>query len=103
MGKHLVSNELWTLIEPLLPPEPATPKGGRPRVPARAALTGIVFVLRTGIPRKMLPYGVGVRLGRDGLRHGSVGQRAAADRITGGGEHLVRQSGAAADAVGNGA
>ena len=27
-------------IEPLLPPEPPKPKGGRPRVPDRAGLTG---------------------------------------------------------------
>ena len=55
MGKHLVSNELWSFIEPLLPAEPAKPKGGRPRVPARAALTGILFVLHSGIPWEMLP------------------------------------------------
>ena len=59
MGKHLVSNELWTLIEPLLPAEPAKPKGGRPRVPARAALTGILFVLHSGIPWEMLPQEMG--------------------------------------------
>ena len=41
---------LWLIIEPLLPPISAKPRGGRPPVPARAALTGILFVLRTGIP-----------------------------------------------------
>ena len=35
------------------------PKGGRPPVPARAALTGILFVLRTGIPWEMLPAEIG--------------------------------------------
>ncbi len=34
--KSLVSDELWTIIEPLLPPEPAKPKGGRARVSHRA-------------------------------------------------------------------
>jgi hypothetical protein len=29
----LVSEELWEVIEPLLPDEPAKPKGGRPRIP----------------------------------------------------------------------
>ena len=41
MTKELVTNELWTTIEPLLPSEPPKPKGGRPRVDNRAALTGI--------------------------------------------------------------
>ena len=31
------------------------PKGGRPRVPDRAALTGIIFVLKSGFPWEMLP------------------------------------------------
>ena len=50
MKKRLVSDELWNTIAPLLPPERPKPKGGRPRVSDSAALTGIVFVLRTGIP-----------------------------------------------------
>jgi transposase len=59
MGKELVSDELWSVIEPLLPVEPAKPKGGRPRVADRAALTGILFVLRTGIPWEYLPPELG--------------------------------------------
>jgi len=54
MSKELVSDELWEIIEPLLPEEPPKPKGGRPRVEDRAALTGIVFVLKSGIPWEML-------------------------------------------------
>lgn len=50
MAKELVTDELWEIVEPLLPPEPPKPRGGRPRVSNRAALTGIVFVLKTGIP-----------------------------------------------------
>lgn len=50
---------LWLIIEPLLPPISAKPRGGRPPVPARAALTGILFVLRTGIPWEMLPTEMG--------------------------------------------
>ena len=59
MGRGLVTDELWEIIEPLLPPEPPKPKGGRPRVPDRAALTGIVFVLKSGIPWEMLPQEMG--------------------------------------------
>ena len=50
MGKELVSDDLGKATEPLSPPEPFKPKGGRPRVPNRAALAGIVFVLKNGIP-----------------------------------------------------
>jgi transposase len=57
--KPLVSDELWALVAPLLPPEPPKPKGGRPRVSDRAALSGIIFVLKTGIPWEMLPQEMG--------------------------------------------
>jgi transposase len=59
MKKPLVSDTLWAAIAPLLPPEPPKPKGGRPRIPDRAALTGIIFVLRSGIPWEMLPLEMG--------------------------------------------
>ena len=57
--KPLVSDELWALVAPLLPPEPPKPNGGRPRVSDRAALTGIIFVLKSGIPWEMLPQEMG--------------------------------------------
>ncbi len=59
MPKPLVTDELWTVVEPLLPKQPPKPKGGRPRVNDRAALTGILFVLKTGIPWEMLPQEMG--------------------------------------------
>ena len=59
MAKLLVTDELWEVIEPLLPEEPPKPKGGRPRVPDRATLTGILFVLKTGIPWELLPQEMG--------------------------------------------
>ncbi len=59
MAKELVTDQLGEIVEPLLPPEEPKPKGGRPRVPNRAALTGIVFVLKTGIPWEMLPKEMG--------------------------------------------
>jgi len=53
MNRPLVSDGLWAAIEPLLPSEPPKSKGGRPRCDDRAALAGIVFVLRSGIPYGM--------------------------------------------------
>jgi len=55
----LVPDDLWEAIEPLLPEELPKPRGGRPRVPDRAALCGIVFVLRTGCPWRLLPTELG--------------------------------------------
>src|SRR5687768_13979940 len=59
MAKQLVSDELWEVIEPLLPPKPLKPKGRRPRISNRAALTGIIFVLKTGLPWSYLPREMG--------------------------------------------
>ena len=59
MAKPLLTDELWERIEPLLPPRKSSPKGGRPPVPDRAALTGILFVLRTGCPWEYLPQELG--------------------------------------------
>jgi transposase len=59
IAKQLVPDELWTIIEPLLPPEPPKPNGGRPRVPDRTALVGIIYVLRSNVPWRMLPKELG--------------------------------------------
>ena len=61
MGKPIIDDELWKLIEPLLPA--AKPRRfkypGRKPVPDRAALTGILFVLKTGIRWRDLPAEMG--------------------------------------------
>jgi transposase len=60
MAKPIVSDDLWTIIEPLLPKHRAKPeRRGRPPVDDRAALTGILFVLKSGIPWEMLPKEMG--------------------------------------------
>ena len=67
-----ISNDLWEAIEPLLPPEPRRHHGGPPRVSHRAALGGILFILRHGLRWGDLPqelgYGSGVTCWRR-LRH----------------------------------
>jgi transposase len=50
MAVALLSDPLWDLVEPFLPIPARRPKGGRPRISDRACLTGIFFVLRSGIP-----------------------------------------------------
>jgi transposase len=68
MRTPLLPAALWNLIQPLLPPSPRRPKGGRPRLPDRACLTGILFVLRSGIPWEMLPQELGCGSGMTGWR-----------------------------------
>jgi transposase len=61
MAKPLLSDALWSIIEPLLPP----PRPRRFRYPGRKpvgdrqCLTGILFVLKTGIPWEDLPLEMG--------------------------------------------
>lgn len=66
MAEHAAVDEqwripdgLWERIEPLLPPERAHPKGGRPWMPARKAMDAIFYVLRTGCQWKALPRSIG--------------------------------------------
>ena len=49
-GRFRISDELWALMEPLLPEHKNTHRfgGGRPRVPERQCADAIFFVLRTG-------------------------------------------------------
>lgn len=59
MGKLLVPDELWALVEPILPKHPYIPGVGKPRVPDRICLTGILFLLKTGIPWEDFPQEMG--------------------------------------------
>lgn len=59
MAAALLPDRLWEIIAPLLPPPTPRPKGSRPRLPDRACLTGILFVLRSGISWEMLPQELG--------------------------------------------
>src|SRR5258708_19615712 len=59
MSKRLVSDRRGELVGRVLAVERPKRKGGRPRIPDRAALTGILFVLKSGIPWEMLPQELG--------------------------------------------
>jgi transposase len=78
MAKPLVSDGLWAVVAPLLPPHrPRDPrKPGRRRVPDRACLTGIVFVLKTGIQWEYLPQELGCGSGMTCWRRLRDWQRA---------------------------
>jgi transposase len=71
MAEMLVPDDLWELIEPLLPP----PKPRRTRYPGRRpldrrkVLTGILFVLKSGIPWEMLPKEMGCGSGMSCWRY----------------------------------
>jgi transposase len=61
MARPILDDDLWALIEPLLPP----PKPQRSRHPGRkpldnrAVLTGILFILQTGLRWDLLPQEMG--------------------------------------------
>ncbi|WP_405623765.1 IS5 family transposase [Streptomyces sp. NBC_00076] len=57
MRADLVPDDLWERVAPLLPPAPERRRRypGRLRVPDRAALAGVMFVLRTGVAWRDVP------------------------------------------------
>ena len=63
MAKPLLPDELWVLIQPLIPPHPPQPEGGRPFLDDRKVLTGIIFILKTGLPWEDLPQEMGCGCG----------------------------------------
>ena len=68
MTRPLVTDDLWDLVEPLLPERRPRRRerhrrGGRPPVDDRSVLAGVVFVLKTGIPWEYLPREMGCGCG----------------------------------------
>ena len=61
MAKSILDDELWQLIKPLLPPPKARRSRYRGRKPLddRAVLTGILFILQTGLRWDLLPREMG--------------------------------------------
>jgi transposase len=78
MAQPLLDDALWARIEPLLPKphRRRRSKGGRPPIPNRATLTGILFVLRGGLPWQMLPREMGCGSGSTCWRRLAAWQRA---------------------------
>jgi transposase len=84
MAKALLDDDLWALIEPLL--SPAKPRRskypGRKPLDNRAVLTGILFVLQSGIPWEMLPQEMGCGSGMSCWRRLRAWQEAGVwDRL----------------------
>jgi putative transposase len=52
-------DDLWAEVQPLLPPEKPPGTTGRPVVPFRRVVDGILHVLRTGSQWKAVPGGFG--------------------------------------------
>src|SRR5512138_3376594 len=85
----IVSEELWSRIEPLLPKrERRFRYPGRKRLPDRQALQGILFVLHTGIAWQHLPpelgFGSGVTCWRrlDEWQRAGVWERLHAELLS---------------------
>jgi transposase len=73
----VVSDELWELIEPLLPKKERRFRyPGRQRLPDRQVLCGILFVLYTGIAWEHLPQELGFGSGVTCWRRLEEWQRA---------------------------
>jgi transposase len=61
LATRLVPDELWALVEPLIPPFPPRAQGGgTAAVEPRAVFAAIVYVLTSGCAWRMLPGSFGV-------------------------------------------
>jgi transposase len=65
---RLLPDHVWTFLESEFPQRPPPPKGGRPVLGDRDVLTGILFVLKTGIAWDDLPLEMGCGCGVTCLR-----------------------------------
>ena len=70
MAKPLLDDGLWEVINPLVPHRPRREDDpGRRPLDHRRVLTGILFVLKSGIPWEMLPQEMGCGSGMTCWRH----------------------------------
>ena len=89
LGRELVPDGLWEIVEPLIPPQRERPQGGGTRyVDDPAVFTAIVYVLTTGCAWRHLPAEFGVSRAtagswpgpRSGCGGGCTGQAATASK-----------------------
>jgi len=77
MAKPILDDELWEIIEPLIPKKKRRFRyPGRKPLPDRDALTGILFVLKTGIGWEDLPKEMGCGSGMTCWRRLRAWQKA---------------------------
>lgn len=57
---YKITDELWSKIEPLLPPEPTKIKGGRHKIDDRKMIDAIFYKLRNDCKWRELPINMGV-------------------------------------------
>jgi transposase len=72
-SRAVLTDEMWARIEPELPPLQG--KRGRPFLPHRPAVEGVIFRLRTGVPWRDLPgeYGAWQTVARRHLKWSTDG------------------------------
>jgi transposase len=77
MAKPILDDELWKLIEPLIPAHQRRFRHpGRKPIEHRRVLSGIIFVLRTGMPWELLPRELGFGCGMTCWNHLHEWQKA---------------------------
>lgn len=77
MARPLVDDELWEIVEPLLPPSPPRKtRAGRKRLDNRRVFTGIVFILQSGLAWELLPQEMGCGSGMSCWRRAYEWQQA---------------------------
>ena len=83
----LVSDQLWSTVDLLLPKHPLSPKGGAPRKNDRSCLEGILYVLRGGIAWHLLPKDFGVSYSTCWRRFHEWSQTGVWDKVH---KHLLK-------------
>lgn len=76
MASKLITDDIWNQIKNLLPERSPRPSGGRPPLGDREVLTGVLFVLKTGIAWEDLPEEMGSGCGMTCLRRLKQWQQA---------------------------